>query len=468
MKEFVLPNRFEKMNNSGRDFERIIVRVDEALDRIVDLRYEMKITGGGAFLILKGRSGVGKTTFLNTLHMFIDDIEMISIEPTEDLQMVLDDLNISGSTLRIIVLENRESYTEISFNSLEKDIRAINKFVRKDEGERNLIIWPCNGEEMVNEIKDFANNIGGTSIMDEDTIYEFTGPPKEDYLEIVKNTFEFFNYGRSLLEFGVSDEYATKLINECDSIGTYLKTMSKKIRKFDKNLDKFFIRQEMFRMWIIVISGDDPIEEVNYFTKGSDNSIDIKRVIEATFSNTSIKLKQDFTIGLLANKLDCRILHIPISIALSIIKSTEEDDLKNLLNQNGINCDIDKKERLKINSTSLADSLSRSNIKHRKNINNTQDNVDEFVKITSIASNNDRILNREIGKALVEQNLIYQYEVESKLAGFDNRRSDLKCNISEEIVRLEFMWRKKTTYGEIANYTLNKLKNYGSAIGFYK
>ena len=46
------------------------------------------------------------------------------------------------------------------------------------------------------------------------------------------------------------------------------------------------------------------------------------------------------------------------------------------------------------------------------------------------------------------------------------RRTDIMCTCATGIIRLEVMWRAKTSRAEIANYTLTKLKNYGTAVGF--
>jgi DNA (cytosine-5)-methyltransferase 1 len=84
----------------------------------------------------------------------------------------------------------------------------------------------------------------------------------------------------------------------------------------------------------------------------------------------------------------------------------------------------------------------------------------------TVSKSNDTALNRAIGNALVACGLIERFETEVDLGEGLKRKSDLVCNPHIDPVRIEVMWRTDTTRSEIANYVLNKLFNYGKAIGF--
>ena len=75
-------------------------------------------------------------------------------------------------------------------------------------------------------------------------------------------------------------------------------------------------------------------------------------------------------------------------------------------------------------------------------------------------------MNKSFGKALFDNNYIDDYQVEVNLGEGLTRRTDLLCKKDNEEIRLEFMWRTKTSKAEISNYTLNKLYNYGKALGY--
>ncbi len=74
-------------------------------------------------------------------------------------------------------------------------------------------------------------------------------------------------------------------------------------------------------------------------------------------------------------------------------------------------------------------------------------------------------LNRTFGLALQSLGLVRAVRAEVPVGGGQTRSSDLVCETDEASVRIEFMWRSKATSGEIACYVLEKLQNYGKAIG---
>ncbi len=58
------------------------------------------------------------------------------------------------------------------------------------------------------------------------------------------------------------------------------------------------------------------------------------------------------------------------------------------------------------------------------------------------------------------------WEAEAKLGETHTLFSDLLCQTARGPIRLEFMWRAEVDRAAIAKYTLEKLVNYGRAIGF--
>ena len=92
--------------------------------------------------------------------------------------------------------------------------------------------------------------------------------------------------------------------------------------------------------------------------------------------------------------------------------------------------------------------------------------IEAFERLARIASRDDGLLNRAVGRGLVETGLATDFETEVDLGLGLTRFSDLACDTQLGRVRLELMWRRTTGRAEIANYVLNKLANYGKAIGF--
>ena len=101
---FLLPDRFEGLNDTAgnKDVTKIIVPVQSGIKKIKEYYEEISSSGRGAFLILLGNSGSGKTTFLRTLSIFIKDVEVVTL--TNDMN-ISDEINkISDSSCGFRVL----------------------------------------------------------------------------------------------------------------------------------------------------------------------------------------------------------------------------------------------------------------------------------------------------------------------------------------------------------------------------
>ncbi|AHF08439.1 hypothetical protein [Desulfitobacterium metallireducens] len=471
MSVFLLPDRFEALENqrSNYDISKIIVPVDDGLEKIQELYEEMSTSGRGAFLILKGRSGCGKTTFLNTVSIFMKDVEVLTIDNTSDVVTTLQSLPPSRNKLRIVVIEGRESLLDFNVSFIDKTIHTVNSFIRSRAGNNTLVVWPCNNEDILEVLVETANNIGGTSLLGiEDAYYEFNGPSRFQYVPIAKQTLDLFNDGKTLLEYGLTDEFAAELLESAPTIGEYLKLLNSKIRINLRNVERL-ARTESSKLWIVVLAGNEPSKDVAALTKGALSAADINRLIVATNANIVEELKQyPQELGILANYFDCRIIFMPILTTLAVIRDFADTSLKEILKNNSISTTSDGRGIERLLNSELANMInSVPNGMDRKGKTGPE-SVKAFEKHAEIASKNDKILNETFGHALVKSGLINDFSKEADFGQGLKRRTDLLCRTNFGDIRLEFMWRKETTRAEIANYTLTKLYNYGKAIGVLK
>ncbi len=207
-------------------------------------------------------------------------------------------------------------------------------------------------------------------------------------------------------------------------------------------------------------------------TRGSFGSCDIQRLCNGTRANIVKEIKgYPDKLGLLAGFFDARITYIPVVTLLSISRSFCDAELQEKLKEANIRTDIADKEDAKkrLLESQFAQILANEQIgllKSRSTIGT--DTRKSFTNLASIASRNDRKLNKALAEALREVGLISGYESEVDFGDGLTRRTDLviECDLGK--IRLEVMWRNKTSKAGIANYTLTKLHNYGKALGFLK
>lgn len=467
-----VPDRFDVLERRAKhqhELKNIIVAVDDALASLDDTYSDIVAAGRGSFWVFRGSSGSGKSTFLHTVNLFRPEVETLSIQSDEPVPQTLTDLRKAEpllKKLRIIVIEGREALTDFSVDQLEKDLHSINSFIRSNSGERTLVVWPCNADDLQERLITLAERIGADSLLGVgDPVYRFQGPPQDQYIEIATRTIETLNEGASLVDLGVLEYRAKELIQQAETIGKYLNLLRQELRKNEKNVEKLFA-QEKCRMWIVVIAGNNPEQEVAALTRGGYSKADISCLMNSTQANIVEELKRySDKVGILGTVLEAKIIYLPIATARSIIINYADEELREKITQAGMQIRKDFTPSERLMKSELAQAFqavpraltraSRPNPESRK----------RFEKLSEIAQKNDELLNRAIGKALQTCGLISFFETEVELRGKINLRSDLLCTTDSGLTRLELMWTKWAYRADIANYVLKKLQKYGQAIG---
>ncbi|MGY1669100.1 hypothetical protein [Geodermatophilus sp. SYSU D00710] len=465
-----LPDRFEKLRNSNaRQLQVIITPVEDALSLLDDRFLDLRAAGRGGFMVLRGASGAGKSTFLNTVGLFREGVSTLRIARGMNIAAELAKLGITR-TPRIVVLEGREALGQVSRPELEAAMHEVNQFVRTDAGEQTLIVWPTNTDDLSEILVELARDLGNETLIDPDApVTYFSGPPKTDFVQIAERTVAALNDGVSLAGLGVSDSQAADLVATAETIGTYLGQIRRAaVRAGDKV--KGLLVKERFRMWTVVIAGTDVEGDVAALTRGGQAFADVDRLMSATEANVVKELKsQPDEIGILGTVLDARILHLDMFCVLAVARTFGSEALHAEMKKRAMQTNPDASAHERLMASELGVILGGSQLGTRRRGQKPGDNTkDAFNKLTQIARQNDGLLNDAIARGLTACGLVSDPETEKSLGTALDYKSDIFCSHAGAPLRLEMMWRARTSRAEIANYVLGKLKNYGKAIGLLK
>ncbi|MFY4698764.1 hypothetical protein [Burkholderia glumae] len=291
--EISLPDRYDMLARKAvNQLTQIIVPVDSALEHIDVLHSDMRASSRGTFLIIRGDSGTGKSTFIHTIGLFRDGVETVTFSKDKDVGDALRSLGPTKNMLRVIVFEGREALTDVSKELLEKSIHAINSFIRTPAGELTIVAWPVNRDDLAVSLSSLATEIGAEALVGlEDPVFRFQGPPKEQFIPIVNRTLALLNQGETLHDLGISDERSTQLVNESTTIGVFLAKVRRDLLSNQRQLATL-AKKDVCRVWVVVLAGNEPEGDIDALTRGTMYSADIDRMLSVTNANIVKDLKE--------------------------------------------------------------------------------------------------------------------------------------------------------------------------------
>ena len=356
--DLFLPDRFDVLRDRS-ELDVIVMPVESGLAMIDDQFSDIPGSGFGAMVILRGESGAGKTTFLDTIPMFRPGVSAVRIPYGESVIETLQSL-VSINAPRLIIIEGREALGRVAESEIEEGLHAINAFLRTTPaGRESLVVWPTNSDSLSQKLSSIADVVGASALIGTDeVVYRFSGPPKSDWVMIAEQTTAALNAGASLSAYGISAEQAAAMVSDSPTLGHYLK----RIRKLgQKNTRPVSVLEaaERCRVWTVVISAGDSEGDVAALTRGGFSQVDIDRIFTATGANSLADMKkQPEKYGLLGMVLDARIVHVDALTALAVARTFGDDKLKAAMSSRGMDTKSDAQAISRIQASQLGLLLS--------------------------------------------------------------------------------------------------------------
>ena len=217
----VFPQRWEllKAETEKRNIpiKPLIIPVQQALIEIEKERRQIHETGMGRLFIISGVSGSGKSTFLNSLDLFIGGVSvhtitLRTIDRNESVEDKLAALRREKSELVVIVLEGKESPGALKSEEIDILLTTLNSDFRHGAGKHTLFVIPTTSQSVAQAISQRAADIGGMTLRSR-PFYIFTGPRRNEYEQTTDKMLRALNDSRGLFDYGITPETAKGLLN---------------------------------------------------------------------------------------------------------------------------------------------------------------------------------------------------------------------------------------------------------------
>lgn len=176
------------------------------------------LSNSGKLLFIHGRPGTGKSTFIESLswrpHIKISGLEHLNATEftlTEGLLGLYKKIETFSQAAkeskefgpRAVVVDYLEYLTDFEENDIRGFFMRLNGLLRTAP---ILIIWPVTSENDVTNMLEYSRDVSGTIFYRGKEVINFTGPPQEKFVDIVKTTIAVLNDGKELTDFSLTHD----------------------------------------------------------------------------------------------------------------------------------------------------------------------------------------------------------------------------------------------------------------------
>ncbi|WP_372995943.1 hypothetical protein [Marinobacter sp.] len=215
-----LPARYEDLDEAFRG--RLIPNQD--LIGQIDRAYKsMTISGGIRFLPIYGDSGVGKSCATRELGTHMPDVRafVLSREEIEGspalLNRIRKERRYTDKRLLVAIVDQYEENVEGKERIPSQFVEHLSLLDRAElAGERIIFIWLTTSREFQQQLVK-ATTRNRRLLANEN--FEVVGPGKEEWPQIVEETFSFHNSETPLADFGVIEDDIRQIARGADTLG---------------------------------------------------------------------------------------------------------------------------------------------------------------------------------------------------------------------------------------------------------
>ena len=467
-----LPTRYEALiDQFGVRAQTTFVAPIQDLDFIKRTIQSIKSANQSKLLFLSGRTGQGKTTFIQSLSLFLPDQirEIIRLPAQFDLPISEVVKNISqisvGSEISIVNFDGREApfFDESEYRSFLIQLNALLRS-RKDL----LIIWPVNEPKFAEQIVNLMQSVAGKSAFGMRAIYEFQGIDSGQYIPILEKINQIANWKIEDAALSFSDLDLLK--EKASSVGDFLDEVHQMIvERFDvsnigTNLPKVVFslssdRKDIKELCRSVRRAD------SFYLEASRLLMYTKRSNVAEWwetRNKNVNTNLNYIIAL----FNAELVSISGSSVVHAVKNFGDEELKSLIPD--ITKNIGNAKRVITASELYKFSLGQSTDAREYGLSPNEETLAAYKVIQSFSKTKHRSINASIFGLLKEANSGFiNIKYEQRIGPKSYIQADAIVDRKKESVHLEFHHKAEaeSTQNKISIYVLEKLKEYSVAYG---
>lgn len=482
----ILPLRWERLRIEAEKknvaLKPLIYPVSNALEEIKKEIRWIEQTRTGKLFVLSGLTGSGKTTFLNSMDLYIDDVHIytISIKSIDSREFVEDKMSLlqrEKDKYSVVVLEGKEAQGALTSEEIDILLTTLNADFRSEIGHKTLFVIPTTSPIVAKSIGDRATKIGGMVAGRDQPFYVFEGPSRREYFQITNETVRALNDSKSLAEFGVSDKIAKDLSEASETLGVFLENCLKEITRQRDLLASFAteIKRKRIHLWMVFCSVEEQ-GRINYdivrsLTLDDTQQAQVNRVLVGESEEVRFWQNRKSVFAQASHYLDLRITYLPMRTANAVLTAYGHAELiEDLKRQRLIKRQATQKSAQdSLGSTAIGAFLQRKGFTDdpARRGRPQKEDKDIFREIVKLSSKDDKIVNSAIARALRDWNKDPDISIATEVSLNDKGTlvADIAWITPTDIYCLEFKWRSSVlNASEIIRETAGRVTEYAQEL----
>ncbi|MFJ4591070.1 hypothetical protein [Kitasatospora sp. NPDC088861] len=304
------------------------------------LRRTAEIQSGGLLAFLSGLSGCGKTTSVWSASINMADRfeRVVSVPATVPLREVAQWMgeNISQPTEKsiLVLMDGREASDDTV--GLRQFMASLNQFLRSRSDI--IVCWPTTNDDWKGELIQLARSVGGSSLTPASADISISGPPKEQWSDVLERLF--IQLDQRLEDLGMGGETIASSIASSNSVGEFLAAIRDAIAE---RVDHVQVTRDLPEILFVVTSTSPVVGEANRLRRAGTMILKAEELVGYSPRSEAGKWWQErnsdpshhlaYVISLFRAKL---VTMTPSSVVYSILEYGP-GDMREVIREKGVN-----------------------------------------------------------------------------------------------------------------------------------